>query len=774
MGTLETLAIDLNTQLKAAQHAYYVLAEPIITDAAYDTLEAQLKGLVAANPSLAPLATALTEVGSDVTLAMVVEAAKQDDNEEDEALIDPSLLYADSRMTTIVRAATSIASPAAMDAANDAILGKPVSTDRIKHLRPMLSIENQYKKEDVVAWYLGLPKGTAINIEPKRDGISCEEAYENHKLAQAVTRGTGTEGENMTAQVLALKNTPKVLNLDFPADLRVRGELAMGDSELDRINAEATAKGTKTYASTRNLTAGTMKQQDMAIVASRDINLLPWDMYSPTQDASLPDSNFERMQMLSRGGFQKYEGYFVAGSSDVASDSAKIIETIDKVLADNAKSDIRADGVVIKVDSHKLRKELGVASKFTNWMTCFKPQSASGTTYLRSITWQVGRQGALTPVATCDAVVLAGASVTRATLNNETWIATMGLTLGAKVVMLRSGDVIPQIVKVLDDTGDPIVPPTECPECSSKLVVYTDKNSGITSRYCDNIECPGRVRGTLSYVGSRDILEIDGLADDMASKLVKNGHARNLGELFEFQVEAVKSLDLLKAKYGDEPGEGQFVIRMAKQGYSVIVVRMLRSLETAKTAGWDRWISALGIPFVGRTLGKLLAKELKLEADDMPNLCTKLEAAANRSIDGLGDVKSDILRKWSLDPMNRDMCQSLFNSGVRPKATVAKVADGVGQPLAGVAFCITGEFDEDRDKLTAKLESLGAVAKSGVSKNLTHLIVGEGAGKSKLLKFDELIAKGAKIQKVDKDWLAATLEASGMGMKNTSFAVEEV
>lgn len=607
--------------------------------------------------------------------------------------------------------------------------------------------------------------------EAKQDGISAELCYINGHLTQAVTRGTGTEGEDMTAQVKALRNVPQFLVnaplLDMASEIRVRGELVMRDGELDRINAEATAKGLKTYASTRNLTAGTLKQKDLAVVSSRDVTLIPWDMYSPTEDANLPDSAHDRMKLLETVGFPTYKGVKVDRASEV-------IPAIDIILALNAKSDIRADGVVIKVDSHKLRKELGVASKFTNWMTCFKPQSASGTTYLRSITWQVGRQGALTPVATCDPVVLAGASVTRATLNNETWIATMGLTLGAKVSMLRSGDVIPQIVKVIDDTGDPIVLPSNCPECDSTLVVWTDKSSGITSRSCENMECPARVRGTLSYIGSRDILEIDGLADDMAGKIAKNGYARNLGELFEFQVEALGQLAQLKAKFGDEQGEDQFTSRMAKQGFSVLILRMLNSMENAKTADWNRWISAFSIPYVGRTLSKLLAKELKLEADDMPNFCAKLEAAAGRNIDGLGDVKNDILKNWAGQEVNRAMCVSLFNSGVRPKPTVAKVADGVGQPLAGMTFLITGTFDEDREKLTAKLESLGGVAKSGVSAKLNYLIVGEDAGGTKLTKYNELVAKGAKIQKVGKDWLTATLEAAGMGMKNTSVAVEEV
>ena len=712
----KTIVRELNGRLEAARHAYYGGFSLLMTDAEYDVLEAQLQGMVAANPSLAEFAPVLKTVGT-------------------------------APQTKVVK-------------------GAP----RVKHIRPMLSIENQYKKEDVLAWYLNLPTGTAVNVEPKRDGVSNENRYFLGALKLSLTRGRGDEGEDQTAQVKALQDVPQYLVyaplLDAAPDINIRGELVMRDSELDRINAELTAKGLPTKASTRNLTAGTLKQQDLTVVASREILFMPWDVYSPSNDKALPDSNYARMKMLEQAGFPKYDGILVTNPDDV-------VKAVDTILALNAKSDIRADGVVIKVDSHKLRKELGVASKFTNWMTCFKPQSASGTTYLRSITWQVGRAGALTPVATCDPVVLAGASVTRATLNNETWIATMGLTLGAKVEMLRSGDVIPQIVKVLDDTGDPIVPPTFCPECDKPVTVWTDKSSGITSRSCENVECPGRVRGTLSYIGSREVLEIDGLADDMAGKLAKGGYARNLGELFEFQVEALGQLAQLKTKFGDEQGETLFLNRMAHQGFSVLVLRMLISMENAKTAGWDKWLAAFSIPMVGRTLGKLLAKELKLEADDMPNLCTKLYKAATGNIEGLGDVKSDILKNWALNPVNRNMCQSLFNSGVRPSPTVAKVADGVGQPLAGMSFLITGSFDEDRDTLTAKLESLGGTLKSGVSAKLNLFIVGDDAGGTKLTKYNELVAKGAKIQKVGKEWLTATLEAAGMGMVTTSAAVEE-
>ena len=288
-------------------------------------------------------------------------------------------------------------------------------------------------------------------FEAKQDGISAELCFKNGVLVQAVTRGTGSEGEDMTAQVKALRSVPQFLVkaplLDMASEIRVRGELVMRDSELDRINAEATAKGLKTYASTRNLTAGTMKQKDLSVVSSREIILMPWDMYSPTEDSNLPDSAYDRMMLLETVGFPKYQGVRVDKASDV-------IPAIDKVLADNAKSNIRADGVVIKVDSHKLRKQLGVASKFTNWMTCFKPQSSKADTHLREVIWQIGRTGKLTPVGIVDPVVLAGATVTRVTLNNETWIETMGLRLGCTVEICRSGEVIPLITRVYPDCDE--------------------------------------------------------------------------------------------------------------------------------------------------------------------------------------------------------------------------------------------------------------------------------------------------------------------------------
>lgn len=691
--------VAINQKLAEAREAYYVKAEPIMSDAEYDTLEAELRALVDTHPEFISEASVLKTVGSDLN-----------------------------------------------------------GNGRVKHTRPMLSIENYYTKDEVATWCRQFPVGTVFCVEPKRDGISCEAQY-SERLIQALTRGTGTEGEDMTAQFRALKDVPQFIVdsalLDLNTRIAIRGELAMRDSELERINAEAIKTGSKTYSSTRNLTAGTMKQQDLGIVENRQILFLPWDVYA-SNDALLPDSRAARLKMLEKAGFPKFEGVLVSNPDE-------IVTAIDKILELNAKSDIRADGVVIKVDSVKLCKEMGVASKFTNYQICFKPQSESGTTYLREVIWQTGRSGKVTPVAVCDPVVLAGAKVERAILNHLSWIEGLGLTIGAKVEMLRSGDVIPQVIKALDTTGSPIVPPTNCSECGSLLVM--DTSTGIKTLSCENVNCIARVAGHFEFVGSREILEIDGLASQMANHLVNQEYARNLGELFEFQVEALANLNRV--------GEDKFISAMNKAGFTAHIVKMVRSMETAKVAPWDKWIAALGIPMIGRTIGKVLATQTQLQSDDMASLPDKITAVVNQGVEGLGPVKSRILLDWASDPMNREICQTLATSGVKPTSVVRKVDAAVGEPLKGVAFIMTGEFPENREMLEQRLVSLGAVLKSSVSKNITHLVVGEAPGQSKLTKYNELVAKGCKIEKVGKEWVAKVLAEAGMPMKDSGIVVEE-
>lgn len=677
---------DLTDRLQQAQDAYYRLNAPVMPDAEYDAKERQLRDLVAAEPQYAPIAAPVLErVGSDLQ-------------------------------------------------------GK-----RIRHSRPMLSIENKYVESELVDWHAALPYGTAVCLEPKFDGISVSLIYRGGKLVRALTRGTGTEGEDITPQAYAVRSIPKECSLD----IEVRGELVMQNSTLERINKQAAAAGTKQYTSTRNLTGGTMKLKDISIIPDRDILIMPWDVLG--NDLELPDSGLQRLGMIALFGFP------APLRSTVVSDGVAIGVTLSQKLAERetilrGQLSLETDGVVIKVDSHTMRRQLGHGNKYTNWQVCFKPQSASGTTYLRSIEWQLGRTGKVSPVAKCDPVVLAGANVTSASLNNITYIQKMGLKLGAKVEMLRSGDVIPQIVRVLDEGDQEIVPPANCPECTHALVESDEGGEGIIQHFCINVNCLGQARQILEFIGSRNVLEIDGLGPEAARRLVDGMFARNIVELFQFHNEASAALVKL--------GEKAFVADMRKQGFDANILKMLKSLERAKTAPWERWIKAFCIPMVGETLGKTIAAKLDLQPGDMAHFVDRVEAFTKMEVEGFGEAKMKALSDWvKLMSVLDNWCPALAKEGVRP-AAIEKPKVAAGAPLAGTVFCITGEIEEDRKSLYKKLESLGAAGKTGISSKVNLLIVLPGAGKSKLSKASEL-----GIKQVGQEWLMQTLKDNGLGLE---------
>lgn len=704
MSTTTTVTADiinLNSQLIEAADAYYKKNSPIMSDATFDAFEKQLKTLVAANPKLASLATYLTKVGSDVTA--------------------------------------------------------PVS-GRTPHRIPMLSIENMYTEEDFLEQFDKFG-GVPVVIEPKFDGISVSLTYVDGKLTKALTRGDGESGEDMTAAVRCtqipqdLGNVlpSKGLAVKVPALLEVRGELVMHETTLVALNAKYSASGLKTYANTRNLTAGTMKLNPAKyadIIRERKITIRPWDVIAD----QVPDSRYERLKMIQNAGFDGPEGILIT-------DRNQVLTTLRKMLVLNKTADIFRDGVVMKVDSVKVSRSLGLASKYTNYQTCFKPQSDKAETYVREIIWQIGRTGKLTPVAICDPVTLAGAVLTRVTINNTTWIKEMGLTIGAKVLMLRSGGVIPKIEAVIDPTGTPIVAPKNCPECSQKLDVFTDSTADATEHiYCTNDGCKGRVVGHFCFIGDRDVLEIDGLGPELSEMLVKGEYARNVAELVQFADETNDSIT--------KNGEGPTTKALQRVGFTSAVVKMAKSVQLAKNASWERWIAALGIPMVSDTLGKIIAKEMKLTADDMVNLEAKFNDFMKLTIAGVGPSKKDSLRDWLKVPANVAIIKALAASGVRPTALVsaAPVTNG---PLSGTFFCITGEFGEPREIITKKLENLGAVSKSSVTKNCNLLIIGTVPGGSKTKAAAKL---GTKT--VDEKWLRDTLTANGMALAGSKFSID--
>jgi DNA ligase (NAD+) len=380
---IEKRIAELNSQLEDARVAYYQHAAPIMTDAEYDAKEHELKSLIKKNPELAKSAPVVSTVGSDLTAG-----------------------------------------------------------GRVKHAIPMKSIENHYTTDDYAAWYdtQALDGNGVMVEEPKYDGISISAIFVNGKLVRALTRGDGESGEDITAAVRATGNIP--VSLPSGKTLEVRGELVMKNSTLAKINAKLAAAGLKTYASTRNLCAGTMKQKDLTNIPERDIQIRPWDVLGK----DLPDSRLKRLHLIAKDGFPAPLGVIVT-------DRATLLATLNTLLANNKISDVNADGVVLKIDSVKASETLGVGSNYANFQICFKPQSAKGETYLREVLWQVGRSGKVTPVGILDPVTLAGAVITRVNLNNISYIREMKLRINSRVLICRSGDVIPVIERVLD--GDP-------------------------------------------------------------------------------------------------------------------------------------------------------------------------------------------------------------------------------------------------------------------------------------------------------------------------------
>jgi DNA ligase (NAD+) len=645
----------------------YYAGNPIMSDVEYDLAEAQLNAMIKANSQFSDLATTLNKVG-----------------------------YSKN------------------------------SDVRVAHARPMLSIQDYFTAESYIS--AAAKYGDFVLEEPKRDGISCELYYRNGRLARAVTRGDGEAGEEMTEQVCACKKIPQeIRNMPIPSDLRLRGELVMRNSELARLNA----MGGKQYTNTRNLVAGTMKQKDMKMVASREIIFMPWDMYSPNHDELLPDSAFDRMKLAEKMGFPKYEG------KKISQNDIKVV--LDEMLALIKDADITSDGVVIKADSHKLRNTLGVANKYTRYQHCFKLQNLAAETKVIGIEYGVGRTGKITPVAILNPVNLGGAMVARATLCNETYMNTLGIKIGATVKVLRSGDVIPYITEVINSDGATTVNfPKVCPVCGSTLKIEND--NGIAMHFCDNSQCAGKAVEMFSYVADRKTLEIDCLGEAMATELIEH-HITNLAALIEFSNVAISkkvSADNFK-----------------KMGYhsGVNTLKMVNSLQTIKTATWDRWFAALEIPMVGHTLGKIIVKELGLTANDMQNLPNKLLSLAKSSVVGLGDVKMQSIIDWAKNKQNIDYCIKLAQVGVRPtnlndNKNSMKYANNVKGKLHGINFVITGSFERgSRPVITEQLEALGAESLASVTSACNLLIVGEKPG-GKLQKAQN---KGIRI--VYSDWL---------------------
>jgi DNA ligase (NAD+) len=702
------LVLELNLKLVAARHAYYAEASPIMTDEEYDKVEQELKTLVLNEPDLKRYATVLTTVGSDLR-----------------------------------------------DSAN-----------RVKHKTPMLSLENNFVIADIQNWMRSLPVGTNVCLEPKIDGLSLSLRFIDRKLVLATTRGDGEVGEDVTAQVFASPNIPKTLHRDFPATpVEIRGEAFILDAVFQRLNAEAAAVGDKAYANTRNLAAGTLKLKNLKEVANRDLRIQPWEVHG------LPDNPLGASKDLE----------YLATHNEVGKPSwrqAQLYRVSDPEMLPKAIEDVRkiretvwhkglgmqTDGIVLKVENRDLRKKLGHGSKYPNWACCFKFQSLNGVTELKGIEWSGGRSGILTPVGLLEPINLGGSVISRVNLNNMSFIQNLGLSLGCRVNIIKSGDVIPMVSALVEPGTIQIQAPSLCPQCQAKTEMIEDPKSKVQSCYCTDFNCPGKLKGHLVYIGQRTMLDIEGLGPQLVEKIVDDGVITDIGDLYLW----AKAMTGFQQKYGDDKLEAQ----IRKEGYPVAqTLSLLRGLEGSLEMNWDKWLAALGIPGVGSSMAKAISQYLELDPEALPDLHKIILRIGDEGteLEGLGVRKFAEIEKWAKLTTTGETLQKLYDAGVRPKALPKPKALTGPTPLAGELICVTGEFDSigDREYIQKCLVGLGAQIK-GVSKKLTILCAGDGAGPSKLSKAKEL---GIRVE--NKKWLLQVLEQNKVELK-PKFAVEDL
>lgn len=703
---LKDKIIELNSQLATARHAYYVDSAPIVADSVYDALERELKTLVDENPDYAKYAYTLTTVGSDL----------RDD------------------------------------------------ANRVKHKTLMLSLENKYTVDEIVAWMDDLPAGTVVAIEPKVDGLSLSLRYVNKKLVLATTRGDGEYGEDVTAQVFASPSIPKTLSDNFPeTPVEIRGEAFIIKTVFDKLNTEAEAIGDKVYANPRNLASGTLKLKNLKEVTKRDLRFHPWEVHGIPANKLGASKDLEFLHNNSKFGEPGWRKPILTRITD-SKQLAKAIHELGKEREYwHSGLGMLTDGIVFKVEDKELRKKLGTGTKFPKHSCCFKFQSLQGVTKLLDVEWSSGRSGVLTPVGILEPINLGGSMISRVNLNNLSFIENLGLSIGCDVQIVKSGDVIPTVTSLEKPGTKNIGVPSACPECGHSVEVFEDPKSKVKSCYCSDFNCPSKVKAHLVYIGQRTVLDIEGLGPQLVELLVNNGVVSDISDVFVL----AQNLTAFGDKYGEEKLEAQ----IKKEGFPVAqTLELLRGLESSKEKPWDRWLAALGIPGIGLVLAKNIASHLELDGESMPILHEILPQLGESGfeMEGLGTKKYDSIVEWCKLPNVPQMLQNLYDMGVRPKALGRPKKLEGPTPLAGEKICITGEFPSygEREYLQDALKSLGAEIK-GVSKKLTILVAGDGAGPSKLSKAKDL---GIRIE--GESWLRAVFTDYKLE-KKPKFDVEE-
>lgn len=589
---------------------------------------------------------------------------------------------------------------------------------QVAHKYPMLSLGNTYSESEVTDFYDRVKKALnedfEICCELKYDGTSISLTYENGKLVRAVTRGDGEKGDDVTDNVKTIRTIPLVLHGSYPESFEIRGEILMPWEVFEELNREKEAREEPLFANPRNAASGTLKLQNSAIVASRKLDAYLYYLLGE----ELPcDGHYENLQAAAGWGFKTSEHMKKAHSLEEVFEYIRYWDTERKNLP------VATDGIVLKVNSMRQQKNLGFTAKSPRWAIAYKFQAERALTRLNKVTYQVGRTGAVTPVANLDPVQLSGTIVKRASLHNADIIEGLDLYIGDMVYVEKGGEIIPKITGVDKDArsmliGEKVKFITHCPECGSKLIRY----EGEAAHYCPNeTSCPPQIKGKIEHFISRKAMNIDGLGPETVDMFYRLGLIKNTADLYQLTVDDIKNLD----RMGEKSAEN-----------------IIKGIEASKEVPFERVLFALGIRFVGETVAKKIAKSFN-DIDELEN--ANLEKLIN--IDEIGEKIAQSILTYFANPLNRELIERLKSTGLQLYRREEDLS-GYTDKLAGQSIVISGVFTHhSRDEYKELIEKNGGKNVGSISAKTSFILAGENMGPAKLEKAHKL---GIKLMSEDE------------------------
>lgn len=581
---------------------------------------------------------------------------------------------------------------------------------QVAHKYPMLSLANTYNEQDVADWYDSVRRGLdgedfEVCCEMKYDGLSISLTYVDGKLVRGVTRGDGVHGDDVTANVRTIRCIPLVLKegSGYPHEFEIRGEILMPWKVFERLNAEREAAEETLFANPRNAASGTLKSQNSRLVASRQLDSY---LYYLLGDTLPSDGHYENLQTAASWGFKISQGMKKVKTLQEIYDYINYWDTERKNLP------VATDGIVLKVNSLRQQRSLGYTAKSPRWAIAYKFKAERACTRLNEVSYQVGRTGAVTPVANMDAIQLAGTVVKRATLNNEDFIRNFDLHIGDYVYVEKGGEIIPKIVGVDIDRrpedAQPVKFIDKCPECGTPLVRY----EGEAAHYCPNdTGCPPQIKGRIEHFIARRAMNIDSLGPETVDEYYRRGLVHNIADLYTIKVQDIN-------------GSGNRE-RSAR--------KIVDGIAASKQVPFERVVFALGIRFVGETSARLLARHFKtMDALQNASMQQLME------VEGVGEVIAKSVIAYFHNPVNQDIVERLRSYGLQMQLSEEQIT-GASDKLAGKSIVISGVFAKhSRDEYKALIEQHGGKNVGSISGKTSFILAGDNMGPSKLQKAEKL------------------------------------